>query len=205
MWNRTALAKSQPISPLNLWIGVLERGCSGRGMFTKNFYSKVTCLKNPSHPRHASTVPEGHHPRGTTLRKALRRNVCLSEGSAGFPQRALRGVSSRVLRGSTGFCGGPRDLPRFFGGSDSMLVTLRNCWTCMVLVITKETHDAKHVHTGNHENHKNHEIQWRPEWPASRHRIASVFASWVHIAKDFRSEKAHRQDFCIASHRLFHV
>ena len=74
-----------------------------------------------------SKVPEGHHPRGTALRKALRgklplRRLCggLSEGSAG--------VSPRVLRGSAGFCGGPRDFPRVFGGSDPMLVTLRNCW-----------------------------------------------------------------------------
>ena len=44
-----------------------------------------------------------------------------------------------------------------------------------------------------------------PEWPASRHRIASVFASWERIAEDFRSENAHRQDFCIASHRHFRV
>ena len=43
------------------------------------------------------------------------------------------------------------------------------------------------------------------EWPASRHRIASVFASWECIAEDFRSENAHRQDFCIASHRLLRV
>ena len=42
-----------------------------------------------------------------------------------------------------------------------------------------------------------------PEWPASRHRIASVFPSWGGIAEDFRSENAHRQDFCSASHRLF--
>ena len=35
------------------------------------------------------------------------------------------GVSPRVLRG---LCGGPRDFPRFFGGSDPVLVTLRNCW-----------------------------------------------------------------------------
>ena len=72
-------------------------------------------------------VPEGHHPRGTTLREALRgnfplRGLCggLSEGSAG----SLRGF----CRVSAGFCGGPRDFPRVFGGSDPMLVTLRNCW-----------------------------------------------------------------------------
>ena len=49
-------------------------------------------------------------------------------------------------------------------------------------------------------------ILWaRAEWPTSRHRIASVFASWGRIAKDFHSENAHRQDYRIASHRLFRV
>ena len=45
-----------------------------------------------------SKVPEGHHPRGTTLREALRENLPLRgfcEGPAG--------VSPRVLRGSAGF------------------------------------------------------------------------------------------------------
>ena len=69
-----------------------------------------------------SKVPEGHHPRGTTLREALRgnlplRGLCggLSEGSTG----SLRGFCGV----SAGFCGGPRDFPRVFGGSDPMLVT----------------------------------------------------------------------------------
>ena len=60
-------------------------------------------------------VPEGHHPRGTTLREALRgnlplRGLCgggLSEGPAG----SLRGFCGV----SAGFCGGPRDFPRFSG------------------------------------------------------------------------------------------
>ena len=43
----------------------------------------------------------------------------------------------------------------------------------------------------------------QPEWPASRHRIASLFASSDRIAEDFRSDNTHRQDFCIASHRRF--
>ena len=71
-------------------------------------------------------VPEGHHPRGTTLREALRGNLplrglcgALSEGSVGC-LRGFCGVSA-------GCCGGPRDFPRFFGGSDPMLVTLRIC------------------------------------------------------------------------------
>ena len=71
-------------------------------------------------------VPEGHHPRGTTLREALRGNLPLT-GSAGS-LRGSAGVSLRVLRGSAGFCGGPRDFPRFIGGSDPMLVTLGSCW-----------------------------------------------------------------------------
>ena len=55
-------------------------------------------------------VPEGHHPRSTTLREASRGNR-LSEGFSG----ASAGVSSRVLRGLCGFCGGlggPRDFLR---------------------------------------------------------------------------------------------
>ena len=47
-------------------------------------------------------VPEGHHPRGTTLRE----EICLSEGSAEVSQRDLRGLSegsAGSLRGSVGF------------------------------------------------------------------------------------------------------
>ena len=76
-------------------------------------------------------VPEGHHPRGTTLCEALRgnlplRGLCggLSEGSAG----SLRGFCGV----SAGFCGGPRDFPRVFGGSDPMLVTLALLGVAMV-------------------------------------------------------------------------
>ena len=61
-----------------------------------------------------SKVPEGHHPRGTTLREALRENL---------PLRGLCGVSPRVLRGSLrGFCGalrgsaGVREIFRGFRG-----------------------------------------------------------------------------------------
>ena len=68
-------------------------------------------------------VPEGHHPRCTTLREALRgnlplRGLCggLSEGSAGS------------LRGFCGVSAGFRGIFRGFRGSDPMLVTLGNCW-----------------------------------------------------------------------------
>ena len=58
----------------------------------------------------ASQVPEGHHPRGTTLREALRghlplRGLCggLSEGSAGVSPRVLRGSAVRgIFRGFSG-------------------------------------------------------------------------------------------------------
>ena len=55
-----------------------------------------------------SKVPEGHHPRGTTLREALRGKLPLrglhgglSEGSAGVSPRVLRG-SRGILRGFPG-------------------------------------------------------------------------------------------------------
>ena len=56
-----------------------------------------------------SKVPEGHHARGTTLHEALRGNLPL-RGLCGGPSEGSAGVSPRV------------------GGSDPMLVTLRNCW-----------------------------------------------------------------------------
>ena len=42
--------------------------------------------------------------------------------------RGLCGTSPGVLWGFCGALRGPRDFPRFFGGSDPMLVTLGNCW-----------------------------------------------------------------------------
>ena len=63
--------------------------------------------------------------RGAQPSARLSEEICLSEGSAGVSPRALRGLSE----GSAGLCGGPREFPRFFGGSDPMLVTLGNCWT----------------------------------------------------------------------------
>ena len=47
----------------------------------------------------------------------LSEESCLSEGSVRVSQRALRGS----LRG---FCGAPRDFPRFFGGGDPTQRTL---------------------------------------------------------------------------------
>ena len=99
IWSRRAPMKSQPKSPLNLW----------------KIWSKSQLFK----------VPEGHHPRGTTLREALRGNLPL-RGLCGGLLRGLCEVSCGI---SAGFCGGPRDFPRFFGGSDPILVTLGNCWT----------------------------------------------------------------------------
>ena len=53
--------------------------------------------------------------------------------------RGLCGVSPRVLRGlsegSAGFCGGPRDFPRVFGGSNPVLVTIGTCWTKKVQIV----------------------------------------------------------------------
>ena len=56
----------------------------------------------------------------------LSEEICLSEGSAGVSQRALRG-QSEVLQGlSEGSAAlrGSRDFPRFFGGSDPLIVCL---------------------------------------------------------------------------------
>ena len=55
--------------------------------------------------------------RGAQPSARLSEEICLSEGSAGVSQRAP-GVSPRVLRGLCGVVRGPRDFPRFFGGSD---------------------------------------------------------------------------------------
>ena len=54
-----------------------------------------------------SRVPEGHHPRGTTLREALRGNLPL-RGLRGGLSEGSAGVSPKVLQGSAGFCGGSR-------------------------------------------------------------------------------------------------
>ena len=67
--------------------------------------------------------------RGAQPSARLSEEICLSEGSAGVSQRALRGSLRGFCGVSAGFCRGPRDFPRVFGGSDSMLVTLGNCWT----------------------------------------------------------------------------
>ena len=67
--------------------------------------------------------------RGAQPSARLSQEICLFEGSTG--------VSPSVLRGSAGFCGGPRDFsPRVFRGSDPMLVTLGNCWKSPKLQIS---------------------------------------------------------------------
>ena len=63
--------------------------------------------------------------RGAQPSARLSEEICLSEGSAGVPQRALRGLSegsAGSLRSSAGVRRIFRDFPRFFEGSDPMLV-----------------------------------------------------------------------------------
>ena len=60
--------------------------------------SSTTVLELPSQNL---KFPEGHHPRGTTLREALRGNLPL-RGLCGVSPRALRGLCG-VLRGFAGF------------------------------------------------------------------------------------------------------
>ena len=88
---------------LECWISG-NRGNHGKVQTT---HAQTTSLE-------ISKVPEGHHPRGTTLREALRGNL---------PLRGLCGVSPRVLRGSLqGLCGalrgsaGVREIFRGFSG-----------------------------------------------------------------------------------------
>ena len=62
----------------------------------------------------------------------LSEEICLSEGSAGVSPRALWGLSEGSAGSLRGFCGALSAgvcgvSPRFFGGSDPMLVTLGNC------------------------------------------------------------------------------
>ena len=59
-------------------------------------------------------VPEGHHPRGTTLREALRKNVPL-RGLCGGPSEGSAGSLRWFCGVSAGLCGGPRDFPRVPG------------------------------------------------------------------------------------------
>ena len=77
------------------------------GNFTPTPFSGY-CQEKSQTPS-ASKVPEGHHPRGTTLSE----EICLSEGSAGVSERALRGLSEgSAVSLCEGSAGGPRDLPR---------------------------------------------------------------------------------------------
>ena len=84
-------------------------------------FSPILSSRYPDESVH-SKVLEGHHPRGTILREALRgilplKGVLLSEASPGVSARVLRGSAGWVLRGSVGFS----------EGSGPMLVTLGNC------------------------------------------------------------------------------
>ena len=105
---------------------------------------------NFGQPIESSKVLEGHHPRHSAT---LSEETCLSEGSAGVSQRALRGslrglcgglsegsagslrgfcgVSPRVLRGlsegSEVALRGSTGFSEVFWGSYPMLVTLANC------------------------------------------------------------------------------
>ena len=67
-----------------------------------------------------SKVPEGHNPRGTALREALRGSLPL--------RRVLRGLCGDHFEGSAGLCGVPQGSAGFSKGNDPMLVTLGNCW-----------------------------------------------------------------------------
>ena len=67
--------------------------------------------------------------RGAQPSARLSEEICLSEGSAGVSPRALRGLSegsAGSLRGLCGVSGGSAGFSEVFGGSDPMLVTLRN-------------------------------------------------------------------------------
>ena len=72
---------------------------------------------NDSHSRNGVSfkVPEGHHPRGTTLREALRGNLPL-RGLCGGLSEGFAGVSPRVLRGSLRGSAGVRGIFRGFRG-----------------------------------------------------------------------------------------
>ena len=55
--------------------------------------------------------------------------VVRSSWSPNLPLKGLCGGLSEGSAGSLrGFCGPPQDFPRFFGGSDPVLVTFGNCW-----------------------------------------------------------------------------
>ena len=69
----------------------------------------------------ASTVLDGHHPRGTTLREALQGNLPLRRAFR------LRGLCVGLFGGSAGVCGVLRWSKGFSEGSDPMILNLRNC------------------------------------------------------------------------------
>ena len=82
-----------------------------------HFHGKIKILKAENVTSNDSfQVPEGPHPRGTTLREALRGNWPLREGSAGLSERAPRGLSARVLRGLCGVLQGYAGFSEGFRG-----------------------------------------------------------------------------------------
>ena len=100
-----------PMRPLN-YLHLVQSG-------TKFDYD----TERPGYKKKLFKVPEGHHPRGTTLREALRGNLPL-RGFSG----PLRGSLPGFCGVSAGLCGGLQGSTGFSEGSDPTLVTLGNCW-----------------------------------------------------------------------------
>ena len=114
---KTTLLRNRPF--ISRWHRRQNAGIfklTGRWGKTTPKHKRLSSLNKGSHFK----VPEGHYPRGTTLREALQGNLPLRGFSA-----ASAGVSSRVLRG---LCGTLRGSAGYSEGNDPILVTLGNCW-----------------------------------------------------------------------------
>ena len=106
-------------------------------LFTQHETTKPNVKQRLFGPSLASSVPKGHHPRGTTLREALRGNLPL--------RGVLRGLCGGLSEGSAGLYGALRDFPRFVGGSDPVLVTLGvNYWISLGSTISPDTKHTRH-------------------------------------------------------------
>ena len=81
-----------------------------------------------------STVPEGHHSRGTTPPARLCEEICLSEGSQGPLRGVFRGALRGVFRGALRWSSG------FSEGSGPILVTLGNPKILFGLFLTSKGH-----------------------------------------------------------------